>query len=366
MTEILTTLSSMTAQWLEQTLAEAGHATPGIESLDVRPMDGFVGAMGEVGIVSVVYDSDTDLPSEFVAKCPLDNDISRMYASVMLSYQREAGFYEDLAETVTRATGMRIPRCFANLFDPQTHSATLVIERIHPAVKGDILIGCSVDQMRLLVRDLAWLHGAFWMDDALKGFEWLVDWMAPSLRIGIPFTEDSWAQIRQQLPEHHPEEIASLVGDVFLSDVESWMQRFVARPWTLTHHDYELDNVLFRDDGPVIVDWQTSMRSFPGIDLAWFFSASHHEATLEAEPELLELYRHELAAAGGPSWSAEDLADELAWGAFYWVSVSHVPFVHSLAAGETDRGHRRFKKMMTGSVASALRWNSVERIRAIL
>ena len=93
MTETLKTLSAMTPSWLEEALTTAGHAPPPIAAIDVRPMDDFVGAMGEVGIVSVEYAASTSLPAEFVAKCPLDDDIARLYASVMLSYQREAGFY---------------------------------------------------------------------------------------------------------------------------------------------------------------------------------------------------------------------------------------------------------------------------------
>ena len=364
MTEILKTLSAMTPAWLEEALTEAGHVPPPVTAVQVRPMDGFVGAMGEVGIVSVTYAGSTDLPEEFVAKCPLDDDIARMYASVMLSYQREAGFYADLASPVADRSGMTLPRCFVNRFDPETHGATLLIERVHPAHKGDILEGTTFERMQTLVGDLARLHGAFWMDESLSSHDWLIDWMSPSLRIGIPFAVDSWANIREQLPQYHPDDIAEMVSDVWLSDIEGWLQRFDRRPWTLIHQDYELDNMLFRSDGPVIVDWQTVMRSFPGLDLGWLLMASHNDETLAREPELLEHYRRELAAAGGPAWSSEDLAEDLAWAGFYWVGVSHVPFVHSLPAGDQDRAHRRFTAMMLGTISAAQRWNTVERMRA--
>ena len=364
MTEILKTLSAMTPSWLEEALAEAGHAPPPVTAVDVRPMDDFVGAMGEVGIVSVTYAADTDLPTEFVAKCPLDDDIARMYASVMLSYQREAGFYANMAAPVAERTGMRIPRCFVNLFDPETHAATLLIERIHPAAKGDILDGTTFDRMHTLVGDLARLHGTYWMDETLSTKDWLIDWLAPSLHIGIPFTVESWSNIRQQFPHYHPDDIAEMVSDVWIADIEGWLQRFCQRPWTFIHQDYELDNILFRSDGPVIVDWQTAMRSFPGMDLGWLLMASHNDETLAREPELLDHYRRELVAAGGPDWSADDLAEDLAWAGFYWVGVSHVPFMHSAPAGEQDRAHRRFKAMMLGTLAAAERWNMVERMGA--
>ncbi len=363
MAEILSSLSAMKPEWLEQALTEAGHSPPPVASVEVRPMDDFTGAMGEVGIVSATYGTETDLPSEFVAKCPLDNDIARLYAQVRLSYQREAGFYADMADEVASVTGMSIPKCYVNLFDPETHAATLLLERIHPAAKGDNLEGTTFERMQALVRDLARLHGAYWMDEALQPYEWLLDWHAPTFLLALPFVREAWSDMRSKHPEQHPDAIAALV-DVFMADIEGWLERFNQRPWTFLHQDYELDNVLFRDDGPVIVDWQTPMRSFPGDDLGWLLLSGHNGETLAREPELLEFYRRELAQAGGPDWSEDDLAEDLAWAAFYRVSTVYIAWYHAVVAGERGRQVRRFKAMMDGSVAAAQRWSAVERMGA--
>ena len=363
MTEILNSVSTMTPQWLEGALTEAGHAPPPITAAEVRPMDDFLGAMGEVVIVSVSYAGDTDLPDEFVAKCPMDNDFARENAQVMVSYQREHGFYDHLATQVAARTNITIPACFVNLFDPETHAATLVIERIHPAIKGDILDGTNFERMHTLVGNLAGMHGAYWMDGSLNTQDWLIDWNAPTLLAGIPRTQECWRNMREQYPQYHSDELAAM-ADVFLADVPAWLGRFAQRPWTLIHQDYELDNVLFRDDGPVIVDWQSPMRSFPGMDLGWLLMASHNDETLAREPELLDHYRRELAAAGGPEWSAEDLAEDLAWAAFFWVSVSHVPYMETVQFGEEFRFHRRFKAMLEGTIAGAERWGAAERMKA--
>ena len=363
MAEILNSLSAMGPQWLEDSLTEAGHAPPPVTSVRVCGMDDIAGAMGEVGIVRVAYGADTDLPSEFVAKCPLDDDLARLYASVRLSYQREAGFYADMAREVASVTGMGIPKCYVNLFDPDTHAATLLLERIHPATKGDNLAGTTFERMQALVRGLARLHGAYWMDETLRKHEWLLDWHAPTFLLALPFVREAWSDMRRRYPEQHPDGIAALV-DVFTADIEGWLERFNQRPWTFLHQDYELDNVLFRDDGPVIVDWQTPMRSFPSDDLGWLFISGHNDETLAREPELLGLYRRELAASGGPDWSEEDLAEDLAWAAFYRVSTGHVAWLHAVDAGEQGRPLRRFKAMMDGSNAAAVRWQAAERMKA--
>jgi len=363
MTEILKTLPAMTPSWLEGALTEAGHAPPPVAAVEVRPMDGLLGAMGEVGIVAVTYGGDTGLPAEFVAKCPLDDDLARLYNSVRLSYQREAGFYRDMAEPLTAATGMRIPMCFVNLFDPETHAATLVLERIHPADKGDNLEGTTFERMHTLVGDLARLHGAYWMDETLNDRDWILDWRAPTFLLAIPFVREAWNDMRTKFPQYFPDDVAALV-DAFTADIEGWLERFNQRPWTFLHQDYELDNILFRSDGPVILDWQTAMRSFPSDDLGWLFISGHNDETLAREPELLEHYRRELAAAGGPDWSEEDLAEDLAWAAFYRASSVYVAWVHAMAANEQGRQLRRFKAMMDGSITAAQRWNAVERMKA--
>ena len=50
MADIPGTLAGVTAQWLSTQLQSAGHSFPSIRSLTHEPMDGFTGAMGEVGI----------------------------------------------------------------------------------------------------------------------------------------------------------------------------------------------------------------------------------------------------------------------------------------------------------------------------
>ncbi len=362
MTEILKALSDMTPAWLEEALTEAGHQPPTVTAVQVRPMDGFVGALGEVGIVTAGYDSDTDLPTDFVAKCPLDDELARLYASVMLFYQREAGFYADMAPQLTGRTGTTVPACFVNLFDPETHDATLVIERIAPAEKGDLLLGTTFERMHMLVGDLASIHGRFWMDPGLLKLDWLIDWSEPNLRAGIPINIECWHQYRSLYPDRYPDDLYRLVTELWIADIEGWLDRFVERPWTFTHMDYELDNILFRAGRPVIVDWQTVMRTFPGLDLGWLLATSSTPETRAREPELLEHYRTVLASSGGPDWSRDQLAEELAWAAFHWAAVGVIAYMHTRDAPVGDRAHHRFATMLDGVVEAAGRWEVVERM----
>ena len=366
MTDIPISLSQVTQDWLEQQFRNAGHDIPEMVSFAHKPMDGFTGAMGEVGIFTIEWGGDTDLnlPEAFVAKCPLDDDIARMYNEVMQYYIRESGFYKDLSHEID----MRIPECWINRFDPETGRAFLLLEYIGHAEKGDILQGCSVEVMKKLVQDLAKMHGKFWMDERLFEIPWLIDWQAESLKLGIDITRQSWKALAEQEPNRYPPELFEVLESTWVFNTIEWLDRYASREWTLTHMDYELDNVLIDEEGPIVLDWQSPMRSHPGVDLAWLLAASHTEETLEIEEQLLDLYRETLASSGGPNWSHEELEEALVWGILYPVSCQAVPYLQDVTAyGDgADRMHRRFEKFLQGSIDAAIRWNLVKHLSPLV
>jgi len=366
MTDIPISLSQVTQDWLEQQFRNVGHDIPEMVSFAHKPMDGFTGAMGEVGIFTIEWGGDTDLnlPEAFVAKCPLDDDIARMYNEVMQYYIRESGFYKDLSHEID----MRIPECWINRFDPETGRAFLLLEYIGHAEKGDILQGCSVEVMKKLVHDLAKMHGKFWMDEHLLEIPWLIDWKAESLKLGIDITRQSWKALAEKEPNRYPPELFEVLESTWVFNTIEWLDRYASREWTLTHMDYELDNVLIDEEGPIVLDWQSPMRSHPGVDLAWLLAASHTEETLEVEEQLLDLYRETLASSGGPDWSHEELEEALVWGILYPVSCQAVPYLQDVTAyGDgADRMHRRFEKFLQGSIDAAIRWNLVKHLSPLV
>ena len=77
MTDIPISLSQVSADWLEQQFHYAGHDISGIIAFNHAPMEGFTGAMGEIGIFTIQWEEGSDQPLEsFVAKCPLSMMIS--------------------------------------------------------------------------------------------------------------------------------------------------------------------------------------------------------------------------------------------------------------------------------------------------
>lgn len=360
MNDIPVSIGAIDAEWMGQALQAAGHDHPGIKHITTKPMPGIVGALGEVGVIEVDYAGPCPLPNSYVAKCLLDSDLARLYNQIMMPFIRESGFYRDLAGDVK----MRIPECYVNVSEG-TDRFMMLIEHISPAVDGDILVGTSVDNMHKLATDLGTMHGQFWMNAQLTTLPWVVDWSAPSYPMGIPLVQDAWGKFNERESGLIPADLQDVCSRTFVNDTLTWLARFNERPWTFIHGDYELDNMMFTDDEIVVLDWQMAGKSFAGQDVAFFLTACATDESVAAERELLDAYRAALAAAGGPSWSHDDLVEDMAWSMLFWI-VGHT--VSSTAdqsehGDKAERMERRFRKFMTGAIDGAQRWDVAGRMK---
>jgi hypothetical protein len=354
--DIPTRLVDIDGDWLATALRGAGHDAPDIAELRFEPMPGIVGALGEIGIFTVTYSGDTDLPQRFVAKCPLDHDAARLYNGIMQFYVRETGFYRDLATQVP----MRVPKGWVALSNGDRH--LLLIDFVEGR-EGDILAGTTFEVMQRLVGDLARLHGRYWMDERLREFPWVFDWLTPSFLTGVQILQHGWNEATNREPDLVPEDLKRAC-QLTLDDVEGWLKLYADRPWTFVHGDFELDNVVFRNDDYVIVDWQGCMISFPGIDLGWLFAASASEEMIAREGELIDLYRSVLLESGGPAWSHDDVVEDLAWGMIHYVRGMTLPYSqdYSSLGPQGERLEKRFSAFMHRCVDAAMRWDTAGRI----
>lgn len=352
-----TSLNQLDAAWINQELLAADHAAR-ISSATIEPLAGFTGVMGEVMTIDLTYESPGDLPTSFIGKCPKNDDMAKLMNMVMESYKRECGFYRDLAHEMP----MRVPSTLINRYDAETDQAILFIERIDGR-PGDIFAGCSVAEMEELLRLTAQLHGKFWMDDQLDSLEWLFDWTSPPWEMGAEMVRAAWPSLLNNRPDLIAPPLADSFQQVYVDDIAAALAQMYDRPWTLTHCDLQLDNVIFTDDGPVIVDWQSPMRCFPGIDVAWLLATSATEELVANEQALLDGYRRELAAAGGPSWSHDELVEDLCWALNFYVPGMAIPVEEQkdLPPGQ-DRQHDRLEALLVRCKDAAERWDYTERM----
>jgi hypothetical protein len=351
-------LSALTPEFISERLAAGGRDVD-VASVSVKPLGGFSGLMGEVANIELIYAGDVDLPAIMIGKCPLDDDMARMYNQVMNSYKRENGFYRDLADEVP----MTVPEAFVNEYDEESGRGVLLIEKIE-GTAGDILDPPDIGMYETLVTQLGTMHGQFWLSPIYRDLDWAIDWTLPSLRLGIPIIQGAWPGMRAKQPDMAPVEILDFFERTWVYDTEKWLDIVAERPWTMIHGDYEFDNIVFGADGPVILDWQTPMMSMAGGDLAWFLGLGASDESIAEEDALLDAYLGAFTGAGGPAWSRDELLDDAA-SSLQFHCTSAAATLNSMIDGglpPEDRGRRRFEKMLSGMMGCAVRWNVLDRV----
>jgi len=347
-------LADITPAWLTAALRDNGFDCPDAASVALEPIEGIIGATGQIGRLRVGWDGPCELPSSFVAKAPNHDDFAKLANQTMRFYEREAGFYREVADRID----LPKPKGYVNLFDPDTDHNLLIIEDISPAADGDVTVGTDPDTAARLLELLARLHGHFWMDEQLVQ-PWLHTWDRESFWSNAWIGQLGWDALAEREPDFYPPDLAEVIKRRYLYDTAAWCAEIDARPWTYCHGDFQLDNMLFRPDGEiVIVDWQLGLRNCPGNDVAWFLATSCWNL-VEHERDLLDGYRAALAAHGGPAWSHDELMTDVAYGLMYWVAGQPVTATMDLSHyGEhAERMGRRFRSFLEGTRDAAVRWD---------
>lgn len=279
----------ITSGWLCEVLG--GNVGP----ISKEPIgDGHIGVNVRVSMA----DADPHLPKSVVLKLPATDELSLTTAAMLRHYERETRFYTELASTVD----IRVPACFHGEWDAATNDFVLVLEDMAPARQGDQLAGCSLDEARLAVRELAKLHGPRWDDPTLYAVDWLDRDKGEESAQGLAamwqmFFPGFAATYRKHLAAEEFE-LAERFGDV----IARW-RGGRSGPKTITHGDYRLDNMLFGTPagGPpvTVVDWQTPAHGDPIADLSYFIGAGLLPKDRRVhEGELVDAYLDALAAYG--------------------------------------------------------------------
>jgi hypothetical protein len=106
----------------------------------------------------------TELPDTLIVKLPSQDEAVR--ERVALGYKSEHAFYTEVADTLA----MPLPYCYYCEIDRNGADFVMLLADLAPAVQGDQLLGCSVDEARLAAQALAGLHGPRWCDPAWLTF----------------------------------------------------------------------------------------------------------------------------------------------------------------------------------------------------
>jgi hypothetical protein len=336
--DVVERAGDITAPWM--TAALAGSGVKGeVAALSFAPIG--TGQMADSFRFELSYAGRAEgATASVVVKMQAADELSRA-GGASGAYTSEVRFYEDLAPTLR----VRTPACHYAVASDDGSRFALVLEDLAPAEQGDQLEGCSSDQARRAVVNLAGLHGPRWCDSSLYDLAWLrrvSDEAAEGLQ-GL------LVQATEAFLDHYGDRVSKRDASVhraFAAKSGSWL---CGRPerFSVIHGDYRLDNLLFATPAggsPVAaVDWQTLEVGFPGRDLGYFLGNSLlPDDRRKSERELVGAYHAALLTHGVPGYPLEQCFEDYRYGHFQGLLITVLASVHLT---HTERGDEMFMAM---------------------
>lgn len=314
----------VTAEWLSAVLATE------VNTVETAPIG--TGQTGATYRVTVTYPGPTELPATFAVKLPAQDDTVR--DRVVIGYRSEHAFYTDVAAHVD----IPVPRCHHCEIAGEGSDFVLLLDDMAPAVQGDQIAGCTVDEAILGVRALAGLHGPTWCGEQWASFPGVaMPKPDPDSAKGFGDVAKMAADITlERLGDRmSPENRETLCAT--MSVVTPWLMSEPDR-FAVLHGDYRLDNMLFDPDRTriTVVDWQTLGAGLPARDLSYFTATSLlPEIRAAVDNDLVDQYHGTLLTYGVTGYDRETCWRD------YRLGMLQVPLITVLGcafATSTERG----------------------------
>ena len=338
--------ADLDAEWLTEALSPVADGAR-VAAVDACRIG--TGQVAESVRLSLSWDRPGPAPTTVVAKVPSGQEASRAAAAATRTYEIEAAFYAELADTV----GVHRPDCWCSRYDPATGDYVVLLEDLAPAVAGDQIVGCTPDQAALVMPELAALHASRWGDERLEGLTWLDHPTDESAAFTADLVAALWPGFVGRYGQRIDPDVVAL-GERFVPRVGAWLLNR-PRPWTLTHGDLRADNLLFGGPRVAVVDWQTAHLGPAGADVGYFLGTSlDPEARATHEEDLVRCYHEALTAEGvDQTWVA-------CWAGYRTAAFSGLVMgvAASMLVTRTERGDEMFLAMANRSGRQCLELDS--------
>ncbi|MEC9247824.1 MAG: phosphotransferase [Pseudomonadota bacterium] len=304
------------------------------------------GQLGETRRFHLKYESpNKNCPATLIGKFPSDDLTAANTGRDMGFYKAEVMFYKELAERSQIST----PKPLYAQLDGQ-NNFVLILEDLYPAKQGDHMTGCSIETVRIGLKEAALLHSAFWNNRELEKQQWLY---IPSGAQGFYTTElvkDSWSHFKSCYSAKL-DPLVIQACEKFVSRHEIWnMPRTKNR--CFSHNDFRVDNMLFLGNKISVVDWQTSNYLGAGMDAAYFIgSALSRENRIAVEHDLLQEYHQILLKNGVRNYELDELLLDYR---HYSLAAAVVAIAATVIVEQTERGDALFLKMVEDSIYQAI------------
>lgn len=304
------TPDDLSAEWLTSALRAGGQlpADVDVTEFETTVLGEGKGFTGQVVRLDVHYDAAADAPASVIAKFPPATDEARAALHEYRLYERELGFYSDLAEQVS----VRVPLFYYGDVNPETGESILLLEDLAPARPYDLIGGVPPEEAHIVVRAMARHHAEWWERDDLEQWSWLPEFGDEA--------DDYQGKFQEAWPVFVAKSGDDLVAD--LADIgerllphAAWVRQEISKPpRTFLHGDFHPNNLFLESEGGkdsvAFVDWQVCSRGRGTRDLMYFVaSALQAEDRAEHEDALLATYHRELQRAGIENVSLQDVHD---------------------------------------------------------
>lgn len=336
----LRTKDEVSTRWMAQVLG-----TGPIGSMGLTPIG--TGQMSLTYRATLEYqDPDRAGPASVVIKLAAEDESSRSTGIALGIYEAEIRFYQEIAPRI----GGPLPECHLACFEDGGGWFTLVLEDVAPAVQGDQIAGCTVDQARLGARELARLHAPVSGDPALAESEWLNRPSPVNQALVTQLLDGFFNRYGNRISAEH-----RTVCERLVASLDGWMADR-RPPLGLVHGDFRLDNLLFggpQESRPLTaVDWQTVSWGAAMTDLSYFLGGGLAVEDRRAhERELVGEYHDMLTALG-----VRDFSWEACWDGYRRQSFGGVlmAIVASMLVQRTERGDDMFMTTLARHAQHAL------------
>ena len=279
----------ITPKWLSACLQSSGTLHHGqVKTIRVRPLSTNRGVTGQLARLHLDYSvADIDAPRTLIVKCSSPDPQRRALLQSMGFYQREAYFYNHLAENCP----VRTPRCYFSAYEPAQGSSLLLLEDLGSSGNTSRAAGCSPIEADRALRAISRLHATWWQHPHLTA-------QHPLQLRGLLTPEDGALAFQRTWPDFVRKLTPSVRDGA--EELGTWLCAHVRQvltylfrgsPATLIHNDYDTANIFSTETdhtSPVaVIDWQLTTRGRPVVDVASILGTGldpverrHHEQHL--------------------------------------------------------------------------------------
>ena len=163
----------LSADWLTSALREGGTINKAaVASFEAGPLAEGRGFFAQIARLGLDYDLDeAGAPQSLIAKFSSAALKMRMRPNTIAAYEREVRFYQRLAHQ----TSLPTPTCYYSDINTETGMHILLLEDLGPAGSGSKVAGCSLEQAKLAIHQIANFHATWWEKPQFEEISWLTD-----------------------------------------------------------------------------------------------------------------------------------------------------------------------------------------------